>query len=303
MTLHRRKFWQYWMFQISLCCFIVFLLLSLLGLLNFGTPNVAVAIVLDLSSSTYRDQSFNSPGSIMSQEIAAVNSYLEENTKLRTPNKVKIFGFRSNQVPDLTNSFEADIKKVKIELEQGMQTVALHLAQKDEPNRDDLNAPIQHGIKSLSNISDHCRELLLVSDAAVDLNPESLISEASKHHVKINAIGFDGYVPELEQVASATKGLYLVGKAHDFTSFFSQRFFRRFNNFRWTVLWLGATWISLMWFLTLPLDQLILQNLIKLHWSNAGRLAIGHALFWSILTPLIVWQFWRVLGLPSFSSC
>ncbi|NJL39109.1 MAG: hypothetical protein HC899_21935 [Leptolyngbyaceae cyanobacterium SM1_4_3] len=70
MSLYPRKLWQYSLFQIPL----VFLLGSLLWWsLRLGRPTVAVAIVLDLSSSTYGNQSFNAPNTISAQEVAAVN--------------------------------------------------------------------------------------------------------------------------------------------------------------------------------------------------------------------------------------
>lgn len=305
MSRSRRSLWLYPIFQYPLIFFGIFLVLAaLFWLLGLGKPNVAVAIVLDLSSSTYEGQSFNAPGTIMSQEVAAVNSYLQENAKLRNPNQVKIFGFRSEKVPELTKSFAADSQKVQAELAQAMQEIALPLSQLPEPERDDLDDPIQQGIKALSEIPNHCRELLLVSDAGVKLNLSVIVPEALKNRVRINAIGFNGNVPDLQSTAMATGGIYLSGEASNLEAFFTEKLFPRFNsNLKWIVLWLGAAWVAFMWLLTLPLDRWVFQYLMKYHWSLAGRLASGNALFWSIVTPLILWRLWQLLGLPFFSSC
>lgn len=305
MSRSRRPLWLYPDFQYPLIFFGIFLVLAaLFWLLGLGRPNVAVAIVLDLSSSTYQPQSFNAPGSIMSQEVAAVNSYLQENAKLRNPNQVKIFGFRSEKVPELTKSFASDSQKVQAELNQSMQEIALTLSQLPEPESDDLNEPIRQGIKSLSEISNHCQQLLLVSDAGVKLTPVAIIPEALKNGVRINGIGFNGNVPDLQATAMATGGLYLPGEASNLEVFFTEKLFPRFNsNLKWIVLWLGAAWIAFMWLLRLPLDRWVFQGIVKYHWSLAGQLALSNALFWSVLTPIIIWQIWKLLGLPFFSSC
>lgn len=305
MSRSRRPLWLYPIFQYPLIFFGIFLILAaLFWLLGLGRPNVAVTIALDLSSSTYLPQSFNAPGSIMSQEVAAVNSYLKENAKLRNPNQVKIFGFRSEKVPELTQSFAADSQKVQAELAQAMQEIALPLSQLEEPKRDDLDDPIEQGIQALGKVANHCRELLLVSDAGVKLTPAAIIPEALKHRVRINAIGFDGNVPDLQATAAATGGLYLPGEASNIEAFFTEKLFPRFNsNLKWIVLWLGAAWVAFMWLLTLPLDRWIFQDLMNSHWSRAGQLALGNALFWSVVTPLILWRLWQLLGLPFFSSC
>ena len=71
---YRRPLWRYPLFQIPLlllgACLAAALLFWLLGL---GRVPVAVAIALDLSSSTYSSE-FNAPGSIMAQEVQAVQA-------------------------------------------------------------------------------------------------------------------------------------------------------------------------------------------------------------------------------------
>ncbi len=305
MSRHRRSLWLFPLFQIPLILLGIFLVLAaLFWLLGLGRPNVAVSIALDLSSSTYQPQEFNAPGSIMSQEVAAVNSYLQENAKLRNPNQVKIFGFRSEKVPALTQSFSSDSRKVQTELAQAMQKIGLPLSRQPEPERDDLDAPIQQGIEALSRVEKHCRELLLVSDAGVEFNPSVLVPEALNHGVRINAILFKGSVPKLEKMVTSTGGLYLSGEKSNLAVLFTDKFFDRFNrNLRWIFLWLGAAWVAFIWLLTLPLDRWIFQNLMKFHWSRAGQLALGNSLFWSVFTPMILWRLFQVLDLPFFTSC
>jgi Ca-activated chloride channel homolog len=272
-------------------------------LLGLGKPTVAVAITLDLSSSTYYGQDFNAPSTVMAQEVVAVNAYLDANNSLRNANKVQIFGFGGQKVVSLTKSFETDSKKVQAELMQSMQDPQLPPSLQPEPERDDLNAPLLQGIQALSNLP-ACREVLMVSDSGVTVSPSSMIPEARKHNVRINSITFDGGTSDLQQVVHETRGLYIAGEAANLPILFTQRFFPRFNsNLRWLVLFLGAAWIALMWFLTLPLDQWIFQGLLKFPMHTAGQLAIGNAFFWSGLTPLIVWQLWQFFGLPWFTAC
>jgi Ca-activated chloride channel family protein len=305
MSRSRRPLWLYPIFQVPLVLFGIFLVLAaLFWLLGLGRPSVAVVIALDLSSSTYQNQPFNAPGSILSQEVAAVQSYLQENSKLRNPNQVMVLGFRSAKVPKLTNSFATDSQKVQAELAQALQKIAMPLSQLPEPEIDDLNDTILKGINALSEVSNHCKQLLLVSDDGVKLTPGAIISEALKHRIRINAIGFNGNVPDLQSTALATGGLYISGEASNLETLFLGKLFPRFNsNLNWIVLWLGAAWVALMWLLALPLDRLIFQYLMKYHWSLAGRLALGNALFWSVVTPMILWRLWQILGFPFFSSC
>ncbi len=302
----RRPIWLYSFFQYPLIFLSTFLLLSaLLWLLGLGRPNVAVAVALDLSSSTYGEpEQFNTPGTIMSQEIEAVKAYIDESDKLRKPNQVQIFGFRSKTVVPLTPTFAADGNTLKAELDRGMVEKALPLSQREEPRLDNLNDPILKGIQALSNINQSCRELLLVSDSGVELEPGILLNQAVQNRVKINAIVFQNTVPELELLVARTKGLYITGQPSDFNKLFSDRFFSRFNsNLKWIIICLGLAWISLMWLIALPLDRWILQDLLQMHWSLSGRIVTGHALFWSALTPLIVWQLLKISGFHSFLNC
>ena len=67
------------------------------------------------------------------------------------------------------------------------------------------------------------------------------------------------------------------------------------HHLKWIIFWVGACWMSLIWTLTLPIDRWILQGVLSLRWSLAGQLALGHSLFWTVATSLLLW---RVLRLP-----
>jgi Ca-activated chloride channel family protein len=104
--------------------------------------------------------------------------------------------------------------------------------------------------------------------------------------------------PELQAAALATGGIYLSGEQNNLGMLFTDTFFTRFNsNLKWLILGLGATWIALMWTLILPLDRWLFQGLIGLNRSLSGQLSLSNALFWSILTPLIVWQLFNLLDI------
>jgi Ca-activated chloride channel family protein len=66
------------------------------------------------------------------------------------------------------------------------------------------------------------------------------------------------------------------------------------------MFWLGGAFISLMWMLVLPLDRWFFQGLIGLDMTLGGQLALGNALFWTVLTVVVVVNLW---GLPFGSSC
>lgn len=270
---------------------------ALFGLLGLGRPKVAVAIALDLSASTYSSQ-FNAPGTVMSQEIQAVRSYLQQNDQLlREPNQIQILGF-GGVVQPLTSDFKTDSQQLETELDQALQDPNLPL--QIVTNTTDLNLAIQKSTSALSNIRDRCRELLIVTDGEAEVSPD-IIAGALTSRVKINAVVVGTDAPALRTAAAATNGIYLSGAGQNLETFFTDTFFIRFNsNLKWIIFWLGAAWIALMWLLILPLDRWIYQGLLKLSMSLAGRIALGNALFWTILTPIVVW---RLSGLPLISSC
>ncbi len=286
----RRQLWLYPLFQIPLMLMIGCLIVAALGwLLNWGRPPVAVAIFLDLSGST--------TGYIQEQEILAVKSYLQQNEALKNPNKIKILAFASNVQP-LTTSFNSNSQEVNNQLAQALQNPRLKQQLGGGTN---LNLAIQEGVNSLRTIAKHCRELLIVTDGIVNVNPE-IVDEAINENVKINAVVLGNTSsPELQTATNQTRGVYLSGETSQLSTLFTENLFTRFNsNLRWIIFWLGAAFICLMWMLTLPLDRWLFQGLIGLNMTLSGQLALGNALFWTVLTMIVVW---RLFGLPFAGAC
>lgn len=286
----RRQIWLYSLFQIPLILMISCLIVAALGwLLNWGRPPVAVAISLDLSGST--------TGYVRQQEILAIKSYLQQNEALKNPNEIKILAFASNVQP-LTTSFNSNTQEVDNELTQALQNPSL---EKQLGGGTNLNLAIQEGVNSLKTILKHCRELLIVTDGIVDVNPE-IVDQAIKENVKINAVVLGNIVSsDLQTATIRSRGIYLSGEASQLSTLFTENLFTRFNsNLRWIIFWLGAAFICLMWMLTLPLDRWLFQGLIGLDMTLSGQLALGNALFWTILTIIVVW---RLFGLPFTGAC
>ncbi len=297
----KRPLWLYPLFQIPGILLGLFLVLALLfWLLGWGRPTVAVTIALDLSPSTYEKSPFNDPSTVKAQEVAAVRSYLEQNSQqLKIPNQIQILGF-GGQVVELTRGFLSDRQQLETELTNALANPSLPLRIGDGTN---LNQAIEQGTKALGSLSQHCRELLLVTDGAADVSP-SVIAQAVSQGVKINALVVGVDAPQLQMAASGTRGIYIQGVGSSLQAFLTDRFFPRFNsNLRWIALWLGLAWVALMWLLTLPLDRWVFQGWLSLPMNLSGQLALGNAFFWSGLTPFILWRVWQFLGLPFFSSC
>lgn len=300
---NKRPLWLYPLFQIPGMLLGMFLVLALLfWLLGWGRPTVAVLIAIDLSPSTYEESPalFNAPNTVMAQEIAAVRSYIEQNSQqLKVPNQIQVMGFGGQVVP-LTRDFSSEQQQLEAELTRSLADPSLQSQIGEGTN---LNQAIEQGVKALGGISQHCRELLLVTDGEVEVSP-SAIAQADDQKVKINALVVGANAPQLETATLATSGIYVSGAEDTLQMLFTDKFFSRFNsNLQWIALWLGFAWVALMWLLTLPLDRWIFQGWMSLPMNLSGQLALGNALFWSILTPIILWQAWRLLGLPLLSSC
>jgi len=286
----RRQLWLYPLFQVPLMLIVACLIIAVLGwLLNWGRPPVAVAIALDFSDST--------SGVVRQQEIQAVNSYLDENQQLNNSNQIQIFGF-ATKVQPLTNDFKADSQQVKRELERSLQNTNLD---RELGGGTNLNLAIELGTNALSSVVERCRELLIVTDGIADVS-DNIINRAIENKVKINAVVLGG--KESKEVRSATRqteGIYLQDEASNLEMLFTDKFFARFNsNIRWVMFWLGGAFISLMWMLVLPLDRWFFQGLIGLDMTLGGQLALANALFWTVLTVVVVVNLW---GLPFGSSC
>ena len=193
MSSYRIKLWNNPIFQIPLICFgLCLVAAALFWLLGFGRPQVAVAIALDLSNSTYDGQVelFNSPGTVLSQEIEAVQAYLKQNNGkiLRSPNQVKVFGF-GGIVKPLTGNFETNSDKVEQSFLKSLD--AQGLVQEIDHGYTDINLAIKTASNDLKNVSNRCRELILVTDGQADVSPD-VIDQTKKLKVKINSVVVGG---------------------------------------------------------------------------------------------------------------
>ncbi len=292
--LQRRQLWLYPLFQIPLMLMVGCLIVAALGwLLSWGRPPVAVAISLDLSGSTQ--------GEIRKQEILAVKSYLQQNQDLKNPNQIKIFGFASN-VKALTASLETN--EVNQEFSEAVKDTNLDGLVRELGGGTNIRLAIEEGVNYLNTITKRCRELLIVTDGDVGRFEiiEKIVNRAIEENVKINAVVLGNtFSPAIQTATNKTRGIYLSGEASELSTLFSENLFTRFNsNLRWIIFWLGAAFICLMWMLTLPLDRWVFQGLIGLDMTLGGQLALGNALFWTILTIIVVW---RLFGLPFTGAC
>ncbi|NJR65656.1 MAG: VWA domain-containing protein [Leptolyngbyaceae cyanobacterium CRU_2_3] len=301
----RRALWLYPLFQIPLMLFALCLLAAALcWLLGLGRPNVAAAIALDLSSSTYENQPFNAPNTIVNQELEAVRSYLTENAKLNRPNQVQVFGFGALVVP-LTPSFQSDSAQVQTALAQTLADP--NLSQRVLPGSTNVDAALQSAQTALSALPAGCKEILLVTDGTGDRIADTTLQTAKASKTRINVLlvtsdlGQSLKNIDLAGAALQTGGVILPGQVGRLTTLFIDQFFTRFNsNLKWIFFWLGLAWVALMWLLILPLDRWILQYWLKLPMNTSGQITLGNALFWTVLTPIIVWQ---VFGIPLISPC
>ncbi len=302
MTNYRRPLWSYPLFQIPFIFLCIFLITALLfWLLGIGRPPVAVAIAIDLSSSTYSGQ-FNEPGSVMDQEIQAVKAYVNKNSSgiLRQPNQIKIFGFADLTTP-LTKSFETDSQTIINELNQSLKPELSNTI----GGGTNINFAIQESNNALAKVENRCRELLLITDGIADVD-NRVVTQAKDQKVRINAVVIGADAQAIQEATLTTGGKYIGGEINNLNSLFIEKFFDDFNNnWRWILFWLALSWIALMWTLIMILDRWIFQYLFSMPMDFAGRLALSNALFWTTATPLITWRIYKILNLalPFVSSC
>lgn len=287
----RRQIWLYPLFQVPLMLMLGCLILAaLFSLLGWGRPAVGVAIAIDLSSST--------EGAVRQEEIAAVKSYLAENRNLENQNQIRVFGF-ANNVQALTTGFNANSDEVEKEFDRTVQDAQL---QRYLGGGTNLDLAIQEGTNALSSLENkRCRELLLVADGEATVS-QTVVDGAISQNVKINAVVLGGQdAVQIRQATASTNGIYLNGEAGNLKALFTEEFFTNFNsNKRWLTFWLSCAFICAMWAVTLPLDRWLFQGLLKLNMTLGGQLALGNALFWTVVTALVVW---RIFGLPFGSAC
>ena len=302
MSISRYPLWRYSLFQVPLAGLILCLLIALLSfLLGWGRPPLAVTVALDLSGSTYSPgPTLFAPGSISEAEIQAVQEYLSlSEEQLRSPNQISVFGFAS-QVQPLTDGFSDNTARIRQALDEQLTRGVLLAQQVGEDT--DLSLAITQGVKELETFDDRCRELLVVTDGAVDIAPAAT-DQALAAKVKVHAIVMGGTSEALAATTLTTGGTYLPGaSSSELKRLFTEDLFSNLNsNLRWIIFWLGMAWICLMWTLVLPLDRWVFQGVRSLPMDLAGQLALGNALFWTMATPGIVWRI--AGGLVFLSAC
>ncbi|MCT7956821.1 vWA domain-containing protein [Laspinema palackyanum] len=286
----RRQIWQYPLFQIPLIFMIGCAIVAALSwLLGFGRPPVAVAIAIDFSDST--------SGIVRQQEIQAVESYINQNQSLKKPNAIQVFGFASD-IRALTTDFTPDNDQLETQFNSAIYQPTL---EQELGGGTNLNLAIQQTTNALSTIENRCRELLLVTDGIAPIN-DTVIQTAQSENVKINVVIVGGSnSEELQQATRLTDGLYLSAEASNLDLLFTETFFRDFNsNLRWVMFWLSGAFIFLMWTLTLPLDRWLFQGIMGLDMTLAGQMALGNALFWTIVTLIAIW---KGFGIPFGNPC
>lgn len=286
----RRQVWQYPLFQIPLMLMLACAIIAALSLLlGLGRPPVAVAIAIDYSGST--------AGIVRQQEIQAVQSYINQNQTLKNPNAIQIFGFASD-IRALTTDFTTDNEQLEYQFNSSIQQPTL---EQELGGGTNLNLAIQQTTRALSTIENRCRELLLVTDGIAPIN-DTVIQNAQAENVKINAVIVGGAESDkLQQATRLTDGLYLSAEASNLDLLFTQTFFRDFNsNLRWVMFWLSGAFIFLMWTLTLPLDRWLFQGIMGLNMTLSGQIALGNALFWTVVTLIAIW---KGFGIPFGNPC
>jgi Ca-activated chloride channel homolog len=300
-----RSIWQFSLFQIPLmllgACLAAALLFWLLGL---GKPKVSVAIALDLSNSTYNNATFNAPGTVLNQQVEAVRGYLDANAKLKSPNNVQVFGFGGAVIP-LTPSFQSDSNQARTDLDKTLSDPSL--GQRILASQTDVSLALKETQKALSKEPKSCKEVLLVTDGTGDKVDPSIIQTAKSEKTRLNVLivaeNIVGGLQSIELASAAlqTGGIALPAQVGTLGTLFINEFFKQFNsNLKWIFFWLGLSWIALMWTLVLPMDRWFFQGIMGFQINLSGRLALGNALFWSVTTPQIIWNFAR---LPFISPC
>lgn len=307
-TGYRRPLTLYPLFQVPLILLGMFLLMALLfWLLGIGRPNLAVAIAIDLGENTYSPKSFNTPNTLMRQEVDFVKAYLNKNSSgtLRQPNTIQIFGFADRVLP-LTSSFQKDTQKIKTELDQSL---SLDLVYKLGTGSN-LSLAVETVTDALSQQQNYCRELLIVTEARAlaDITIDSTaIQKALDNKVRINVVYMWIYGdPQAGiQFPPGTFG-YLLNQLSKLDDLFMERLFYNFNNnWRWIWFWYGLAFICFWWMLVLPLDRWLFQGLFRMPMNLSGRLALCIALFWTAATPGILWRIYQLLDLvfPFIQQC
>ncbi|HBK22242.1 MAG TPA: VWA domain-containing protein [Planktothrix sp. UBA10369] len=278
-----QPFWRYGIFQFFAILTVVFLVLGLLtSQLILFQELVTVQIALDLSSSTYEEtRVFRGPGTIMQQEIKAVKAYIGKNATLAEPNLLSVSGFADQVIP-ITQQFTSNPQ----EIEQAIEQVVKPGLDSQIGGGTHIDLVVENGLSQLKNNSGRCPKLLVITDGEFDL-AEPTVNQARNSGVKLNfLIVGQPVTPEILNWASQTGGIALNANPENISKLLTHQVFNQFNRSRFTPWFLGFGFISLMWMLLLPLDRLIKSMKIRADFS--GIIAVYHAIFWTVVTPLFL---------------
>lgn len=285
------NYWRYPILQLSGFLVSVFLIFSLLtNFLGWFSPTVSVKMMLDLSGSTY-DTGFRSAGSLIEAEIEAVKAYARENAVTSNPNNLSLSGFADRVVP-ITSNFSSDATAIETALEQVVKPQIIDQV----GGGTNLTLAVEEGLNSLTNQFDRCKEMLVVTDGDASLS-SAQIFRAQANRVKLNFLIVGQTIPyHLAQAAQDTGGIALSANVQNIQFLIANRLRQKFSsNSKFVKLFLSLAMISLIWMLLFPLDKL-LQNLLRIRFDHAGKIALFNAVFWTMLT------FWW-LGLPALQRC
>jgi len=290
-----QPFWRYAIFQFFAGLTLFFLLLAwLTSYLSLFPSSVSVQLALDLSSSTYPStQVFNGTGSIMAQELQAVRDYVARNQELPKPNLLSISGFADRVVP-ITTQFSSD--------QQGINQAIDQVVQPNLPNQigggTNIDLVVEHSLSQLQNQGMKCKQILVITDGAFKLD-QGKVNSAKEQAVKLNfLIAGKPVTPEINDWAQQTGGVALSADLNNISQLLVGQVFNRFNSNPFVPLFYALAWISAMWMLLLPLERAI-TKFMKIRVDYAGKIALYNAIFWTIVTPLLL----RLTGINPLDRC
>lgn len=274
-------FWRYGIFQFPAILTALFLVLALLTSQLVLFPElVTVQIALDLSSSTYeKTQVFRGSGTIMQQEIEAVKAYVAKNATLAKPNLISVSGFANRVIP-ITPQFTHNPQDISRSIDQVVQPVLASQI----GGQTNINLAVENGLSQLKTNSGRCSQLLVITDGEFDL-AEPTVNQAQKNGAKLNFLIVGQPVnSKISNWANQTGGIALNATPDNISQLLTNQVFNQFNHSRFTPWFLGLGFISFMWMLLLPLDQLIFKSL-KTRPDVSGIIALYNAIFWTVVTP------------------
>jgi Ca-activated chloride channel family protein len=316
-----RPIWNYGLFQKPLIGLVIALVAALVCyFVPIGQEQGAMVIALDISSSTYSNSSgqgggLSAPDTVSGEALKAVDAYIDRNSTLKPPRRIKILAF-GDLVVDLTEKtgFTDNANQLKEALARTtQQEFPLNVPQRVIPSNSDIDTVMTRGLEELKQSGAKCgRELLVITDGRRPyvFSPDKFLTAALENtRVNFVLVGSpDSSQPaewaKFQDLAKNSGGLYsALNQPSELTNSLLDRFLPKVKaNWSWIVVCLGLAWIALMWTLVLPIDR-FLQKILGWRFDLAGRAAIGYALFWTAATPGIVWRILEVLKLPFLNRC